>query len=107
VELEVVFFPFEVELVTFEVVLVVLEVGLVAFEVELVVLEKVLLVALVVLACKARAFNCVNLVTFLGTSSKSIVAIDSKAPLKEAVLKAFEVARTIITNTKEVTFIDY
>jgi hypothetical protein len=35
------------------------------------------------------------------------VAIDSKAPLKEAVLKAYEVERTIITNTKEVTFIDY
>jgi hypothetical protein len=90
-------------------VLVEFEVELVAFEVVFeVVFEKVvLLVALVVLACNARAFNCVNLVTFLGTSSKSIVAIDSKAPLKEAVLRALEVERTIITNTKEVTFIDY
>jgi hypothetical protein len=81
-------------------VVVVLDEGFVVF-------ETVLFVALVVLDSNARAFNCVNLVTFLGVSSKSIVAIDSKAPLKEAVLKAYVVERTIITNTKEVTFIDY
>ena len=58
--------------------------------------------------CIALALSSVNLVVFLGVSSISeIVAIDSKAPLKEAVLKAFEEARTKSTNTKEVTFIDY
>lgn len=107
--------PFEVALevvleVVFDVVLVLVPLVVeLEVEFELVELDVVELVVLVLLVCIIRALSWVSLVTFfIGASSKSaIVATDSKAPLKEAVLKALEVARTISTNTKEVTFIDY
>jgi hypothetical protein len=101
--------PFVVALMVFVVLEVVLDLVLLEEEVLLVVLDEVELVELVLLDCITIDLSWVSLVTFfMGASSKSaIVATDSKAPLKEAVLKAFEVARTISTNTKEVTFIDY